>query len=302
MVVGDNKKFDWSSLWNDVRDRSVITLILWNVIVIIWAVYAKWDGLWILFLYIVQNMIIGFFWFLKILNAQNLYSKNPFNENARPIPAGYLTRLGVGITFLAVFTAANLFYFLYLLLLSGRLPVERFEQIFKGLVTCGMLFFVDQFLVYRKNRDKDEFKWAHIRKVVYYPFIRVVPMHLTLRLIGHALFLQIAKGKAVDITSEQMVLFLTLKAVADVISYIVVKRGFGYEHNYIGLYENTKIQIRLGRSGKEIVLPDGRSMTIRKGDEIEKELDSIEKLPADVRQEVIEGLLAKHANRKPDFQ
>ena len=83
------------------------------------------------------------------------------------------------------------------------------------------LFFLSQAVSYWNTKsDYREIK-PNLGKVMFYPYVRIIPMHL---IIIVACIIQ-DKGIMID-TSLMLLLFLALKTVADVGMYIYQRRGF----------------------------------------------------------------------------
>jgi len=66
--------------WEDLCEPSVLSLIFSNVVVIIWALWEGWSLAVVMWVYWIQSIIIGFFWFLRILALEKSYSGEALNE------------------------------------------------------------------------------------------------------------------------------------------------------------------------------------------------------------------------------
>jgi hypothetical protein len=88
-----------------------------------------------------------------------------------------------------------------------------------------ILFMAGLFLVYQcfsffYNRKWEDKQKPNIGKMMFFPYARIIPMHLTI-LFGGILSSGTFEGKMT------LALFMLLKTFADVIMHIVEKKGFG---------------------------------------------------------------------------
>lgn len=199
---------------NIFQDASVWTLVLSNVIVIILAVVQGWSLLNLMWVYVIQSLIIGFFNFFKILNLKNFSTKNfrINNKKAEPTPE---TK-----KFTAVFFAIHygLFHFGYIMFLSAGLPLfnaGQHEPIRVGyLLFVSLLFFINHLFSFYYNKKKDSNKTPNIGTVMFFPYARILPMHLTIVLGG--IFISMENYSKIILA-----FFLILKTLADLIMHNV---------------------------------------------------------------------------------
>jgi hypothetical protein len=93
---------------------------------------------------------------------------------------------------------------------AGKLPILLMAGVF--LVYQCFSFFYD-----RKWEDKQK---PNIGKMMFFPYARIIPMHLTIIFGG-----MLSKGTLAGKTT--LALFMLLKTFADVIMHVVEKKGFG---------------------------------------------------------------------------
>lgn len=217
----ENLKLKW--------DLSLISLIFTNIIVIIFAILQKWNFGVMILLYIIQSFIIGFFQFLKMLNKKNLEVSNSkflYNLSLSNIKAAK------NIMAIAYWHLYNSILFFYLLFAIGVSLIPSFicskaeliAQFGFNSAICGqaimtptgwiyfgfsiLIFFINHLISYIVNFKKDTEKPETIWRLIFMPYVRIVPIQMV---AGFLSFF-----------NPSMILFLLLKTIVDI-----------YTHNYI---------------------------------------------------------------------
>jgi hypothetical protein len=183
------------------------------------------------------------------------------------------------------------FYFLKSGLFSQQktIPVEP-------LVISACLFFANQIITFLPDRRATEHKKIDFSEFMHFPYVRIIPLHLTIIFGGFVLNFLGAKT-LVGLRSQLILLvFLFLKTAADVSMYVKQKKGFGKVPGYIdreggGPYPKIKKTI----TGEVLVLTDGRVIPLTDNPELAKKVKSIAKFPVDVQQAVYEKLLSNES-------
>ena len=185
------------------RTPTVLPLIVANVITIIMALFLNWSVLDVMLLYVIQSMIIGLFHFLKMLSASARMGKGA---------------AGFGII-LSLFYLVHygMFHAVYLFFLIGfyfALPQNGHSLIFFSagfLITIAVFVFnhLFSFLHYAKKSVNHDFSMLDISKMMFNPYLRIIPMHITIIFGGMFLFLGIFNWAV-------LLLFMVLKTVVDV--------------------------------------------------------------------------------------
>ena len=80
-----------------------------------------------------------------------------------------------------------------------------------GIGVCVLTFLVNHAFSYAQNKERDAKRVPNIGTIMFFPYARIIPMHLTIIFGSH-----FAKASTGD-----LVLFLGLKTVADVIMHMV---------------------------------------------------------------------------------
>ena len=153
-------------------------------------------------IYWFQSLIIGGFQVKKILDLKQ-FSTEGFTMNGKSVePTEKTKRETAGFLVLHY----GLFHFVYFLFLAPK--VFLVINIF-GLVAVTS-FFINHLFSYQKNKDTDSGKIKNIGTMMFFPYARILPMHL---MIGFAFVLT---G-----STFYLVVFLLLKTLADVIMHVV---------------------------------------------------------------------------------
>lgn len=192
-----------------LSDTSIIALILSNIITILFAIFDQWDLTTIMFIYWCQSIIIGFFNVIKILILKDNTTQN-FTVNGKPAKLTIKTKLFMAIFFSMHYGMFHLGYLVFILsnpFTSNPLQVRQPINI----VFILILFFINHLYSLVYNLKKDQKKIKNIGKLFFYPYFRIIPMHLTIIFGGFFLII-------FGMQSEQYIIlfFLLLKTIADV--------------------------------------------------------------------------------------
>lgn len=250
----DNSLFELRK--EDLRDRSVLSLIVTNLIIIVWAMIEQWDVVILMWVYWVQSIIIGCFWFLRIITQKHLCYKHLVTVNNISGRMNIFFRLCGGGFFLMHYGG---FHFGYLYFLESGLFSEQKTLPVEPLVISACLFFANQIITFLPDRRATEHKKIDFSEFMLFPYVRIIPLHMTIIFGGFVLNFLGAKT-LVGLRSQIILLvFLFLKTAADVSMYVKQKKGFGKVPNYIdekggGPYPQIKKTI----TGEVLVLTDGR--------------------------------------------
>jgi hypothetical protein len=184
------------------------SLVLANIISIAIGVRNGWGITEFLLLYWLQSVIIGFFQFLKILDLKEFSTKGVL-FNGHPIPPTTKTKIHMALFFALHY---GFFHFVYLMFL---LTISRLPQ-WGVVLPLGIMFWLNHLFSYLTNRAKDREKRRNIGSVMFFPYIRVFPMHIMIILASTML-----RNRSDSIL---LLFFLVLKTVADLLMHAVEHR------------------------------------------------------------------------------
>jgi len=196
------------------KDSSAKVLVLSNLITIVLAVVFSWSIMIILWSYWLQSIIIGFFNFFKILTLKE-FSTDGYKSNGREVPATTGTKIGTAFFFAFHYGMFHLIYSFFLLGFSFASSGISFEEI--GFVfLSGIIFFVNHLFSFLYFKSKPQ-KKQNIGAVMFFPYLRIIPMHTTIIFGGMFLFTGIGSAFV-------LVLFLSLKTIADLAMHSIEHR------------------------------------------------------------------------------
>ena len=186
---------------NHLSDSSSISLLASNIIVIILAIVQKWNVSDVLWVYWMQSVIIGFFQFLRILSLKKFSTEN-FKINNQPALPTIQTKIFTAFFFALHYGFFHFIYAIFLFILFKSDKPLDFGYLFVG----GSIFFLNHFFSYWHNRIADEQKTQNIGKLMFSPYLRIIPMHL---IIIFGAFLG----------QSTLIIFLLLKTSADILMH-----------------------------------------------------------------------------------
>ena len=187
-------------------DRSAALLIFSNLVTIVFAVVQKWDVGDVMWIYWGQSVIIGGFNWRRILDLKQ-FSTEGFRINDQPVEPTRETQRTTAWFFLLHYQGFHVIYLLFLV--SEKKPSPDMPVL--GIAVCVLAFLLNHGFSYWHNRQRDMNRTPNIGTIMFFPYARIIPMHLTILLGSH--FAKESRG--------ELMLFLGLKTLADVIMHMV---------------------------------------------------------------------------------
>lgn len=183
-----------------LHDMSSWTLLGSNIIAIVMALWQKWELETIMLAYWSQSIIIGIFCVLKILSLENFSTKG-VKINDMPVQANKKTKRTLAMFFCVHF---GIFHIVYLVFILGR---SKICVDIRPVLYVAAIFFANHLFSFIYNKNQDRKKKPNIGNVVFFPYLRIIPMHFTI-IFGSMFFSQFS-----------LVLFLGLKTIADLLTH-----------------------------------------------------------------------------------
>jgi hypothetical protein len=168
-----------------------------------------------MWVYWAQSVIIGVSNFLRILDLKEFSTKG-YRIMDQPVPPTRGTQIKTAVFFLIHYGFFHLIYFIFLATKSSF--TGAISKI--GVIACVVAFACNHRYSYVTNRERDRTRKPNIGAVMFFPYARIIPMHLTI------MFGVVAPQGS----PFSLVLFLGLKTLADVIMHM-------YEHSNERLLE-----------------------------------------------------------------
>ncbi|NOX16999.1 MAG: hypothetical protein GXO87_01800 [Chlorobi bacterium] len=187
-------------------DKSAWVLLLSNLITIAIAVIQKWDLAPLLIIYWAQSVIIGISNWRRILNLRQFSTKN-FTINKVSVDPTQKTKRRVAWFFLFHY---GFFHFVYFIFISAMIPTLS-NFVWMGIAVGILIFAINHYYSYKHNLERDSARVPNIGTLMFFPYARILPMHLTI-IFGGAF----SKGSTIS-----LLIFLSLKTGADLIMHWV---------------------------------------------------------------------------------
>lgn len=211
----------WNIAREITKDNSAKSLIVANIVTMFFTIYEGWDILTLMWIYWAQNMIIGLFNFIKILTL-NEFSTDGLRMNDKPVQPIRSTKISVAFFFLVHYGFFHAVYAVFLF--SGFGPMQKhpspISSIDKILIAVSIFaFFGNHLFSFFYNRQRDKDKKPNLGTVMFFPYVRIIPMHLT---IIFGIFIMVLLGMFRIKSDVPVILFfLILKTIADVIMHVI---------------------------------------------------------------------------------
>lgn len=161
-------------------DGSVWSLIVTNLFVLILALFLQWRLIDMMLVYTLQSLVIGASYVARILSLE-AFSTKDFKINGQSVEPTPATKLKVAGFFALHFSFFHLFYIGFML--AGDYGEPRLGV---DLLICCAAFAANHAYSYFYHRARDRTGTPNIGKLMFAPYIRIVPMHLTI-IIGSLL-------------------------------------------------------------------------------------------------------------------
>lgn len=177
-----------------------------NLLTLIMALWQNWVLADLLVVYWFQSVVIGGSYVLRMLNLDKFSTAN-LKINGRSVDPTPATKRQVAGFFCLHFGAFHLVYMGFIF--SGE--VGGSPHINLSMLLACLIFLANHSFSYRYFRDQDRTGTPNIGTMMFTPYLRIVPMHLTI-IIGAAM------------GGGGLVLFILLKTVSDVLMHWVEHR------------------------------------------------------------------------------
>jgi len=165
--------------WIDLKDPAIWTLILANLITIVFAKTENWSITNLLVVFWVQCLIVGFFNLLRMIGISDdsmrgsvCVSTDKGRKELQPlfIKIGFIVMF---VIFYWQFLSAYLFSFIF-----GYLDHKIVGELYWGSIgISSFAFLLNHTYTYFQNKEKD--REANLGLLLFFPFLRVIPMQIT---------------------------------------------------------------------------------------------------------------------------
>ncbi|MFN8299294.1 MAG: DUF6498-containing protein [Chitinophagales bacterium] len=191
------------------RDHQFWSLLAINIIIIIYYFYYHTSFKTLVWVYWSQSIVIGVFNFLHLVTIENIVPGSiEMNKEKVKTPGQVIGCIGPFFAFHYGF-----FHLVYLVFLFSITDANEKLDYHLLQVAVGTLV-LDQLWNFIRLREYEKTHPANVGVLFFLPYLRVVPMHLTIILPAF-------------IGISSMVLFLFLKTGADLLGYIITRAIYG---------------------------------------------------------------------------
>jgi hypothetical protein len=187
-------------------DKSALFLILSNLVTLVIAILEQWQLSEVIWIYWGQNIIIGFYNWKRIRSLKQ-FSTEGFKINKKPVAPTKATQRFVAIFFMLHYGFFHMVYLMFLLIDGADIS----ECTSISFILCLILFVVNHRFSFLHNLEKDIEKKPNIGTIMFFPYARIIPMHLII-LIG---------GFFANQAVASLVFFLLLKTIADLVMHLI---------------------------------------------------------------------------------
>lgn len=178
-----------------------------NLLTVVAAVVQDWDALSLMLLYWGQSVVIGVSNVFRLLKLEKFSTKG-FRINDRPVDPTTSTKVQTAVFFAFHY---GIFHAAYLVFLIGG--SDSMDSLNIWFWVCMGMFAANHFWSFRYNIEVDRRGTPNIGTLMFVPYIRIVPMHMT-----------IIFGAAFIGSAFTLILFGLLKTAADVAMHLVEHR------------------------------------------------------------------------------
>lgn len=159
----------------------------------------------VIWIYWFQSVIIGLFNFLELLTVKN-FDDSDFKIDNKPMQKG-----GSGCAAYFFLFHYGFFHLVYFIFLATKLGLQ---SALTKVVFLGVLFFlVESFVSFLYRKRIEQTRTINYGVLFFLPYLRIIPMHIFILI---PVFLGIGGS----------MLFLILKFIADILTYILYGRLF----------------------------------------------------------------------------
>ncbi|MDF1824736.1 MAG: DUF6498-containing protein [Verrucomicrobiales bacterium] len=192
------------------KDYSGIGVLISNAFVIVIAFIQNWDLGPMMFIYWAQSVIIGFFHFFRMILLKN-FNTEGFTSGGKPVPANSKGKWSTALFFTVHYGFFHIGYLIFIL----SLPMETENAPEGGLwFRLSILgFFLGHGYSFFQNVRADLKNQPNLGLMMFLPYARIIPMHLTIFI-----------GNAVGSNRIAVLAFSLLKTGADYLMHIVEHR------------------------------------------------------------------------------
>jgi hypothetical protein len=154
-------------------DSSVVGVLFSNLLIVVFAFFFSMNFGEIVWTYWLQSIIIGIFSAHDMWTVTN-FSTSGLLMNDKPVPETKAGKRSTALFFVAHYGFFHFAYMIFLFALYSKGASWFF------VLLGGLSFLFAHWHSYRTNRDRDRQIRRNLGSMMFRPYLRIVPMHLTI--------------------------------------------------------------------------------------------------------------------------
>jgi hypothetical protein len=218
--VKSKSQIKFTELWQqvDFTKTSTLTLIFSNLLVIFFTIVDDLSANDVLWIYWSQSVIIGIFNFIKMITLKE-FSTEGFKQGGKSMLPTRATAISSAVFFLFHYGFFHVIYAVFLGAFSTISHSSDSGSDTKFIFISAAIFFVSYLIEFINANKEDKLEIPNIGKIMFAPYARIIPMHLTIILGG---FIGAAGGLfSANTNLAIIILFTSIKTVVDLITHSI---------------------------------------------------------------------------------
>lgn len=214
--LSSKKIFNKAFTKENLLKPPILSLLISNILIAVYAVIDNLSVLDILWVYWIQSVIIGLFNFFKMITLKE-FSTEGFKQINKEVLPTRTTKISSSVFFLFHYGFFHVIYAVFLTSFSDfNFSGPRGVDGIYLLVSSGM-FVISYFFEFVKEKEEVSNELPNIGTIMFAPYVRIIPMHLIIIFGGFIGMI----GTVFSVSADLVVLalFIILKAGVDVISH-----------------------------------------------------------------------------------
>lgn len=213
------KKISLRELWNNVDFTKPATwvLITANLSVIFYAFIDNLTATEVLWMYWIQSVIIGAFNFFRIITLKN-FSTEGLKQNGKAVNPTKAAKVSTAVFFLFHYGFFHFVYGLFLAAFPTILNEEKNTGIFY-LLFPSIVFLINYGIEFYKEQTITTDEIPNLGALMFMPYLRIIPMHLTIILGGF--IAEAGSFSGLNASVAVILLLMGLKTFVDLITHSV---------------------------------------------------------------------------------
>ncbi len=197
-----------------LRVPSALALVLVNLIPLLGAIFLGWNAFDVIFLYWLENIVVGFYTVIKMLFARGR-SETKLTLNGRAVnPNSVKDKLGVTVFFVFHCGLFTLVHGVFVVLLFGSKSSFWIQHDFLALTVFFAALLVSHgFSLWRNFFGRQEYLEKGFASYFWKPYGRIILIHLTVLIGAFA-------AQSVPLSVTAIVVFVVIKIVIDLAMHL----------------------------------------------------------------------------------